>query len=84
MSTPYYTTPTSKETVLARCKEGSIVAIKVQGTWVTGRIDIYLKPFEGRNDTDKLMVYIEEKHNDVFNTYTIENFTDIIMLEQPQ
>lgn len=78
-----YTLPTSKDEVLARCKEGNIVAIKVQGAWVTGRIDIYLKPFEGRNDTDKLVVYIErlDRIPELHNIFTYEDFTDIIVLE---
>lgn len=81
-----YTTPTSKEEVLARCKERNIVAIKVDDTWIAGEIDIYLKPYEATNNTDKLVVYIErlDRIPELHNVFTIEDFTDIIVLEQPQ
>ena len=85
MSTPYWI-PSSKKDVLSRCQVGTIVAIKVDGTWIAGEIDIYLKPFEGTNNTDKLVVYIErlDRIPELHNVFTIEDFTDIIVLEQPQ
>lgn len=81
-----YTPLTGKEEVLSRCQVGTIVAIKVKGTWIAGEIDIYLKPYEATNNTDKLVVYIErlDRIPELHNVFTIEDFTDIIVLEQPQ
>lgn len=84
--TTLYTPPRSKEEVLELCKEGTIVAIKVNGIWFTGKVDMYYHPTKSYNGEWSIGVQrLEPGHylHELIQVYFYYDFTDIIILEQP-
>jgi hypothetical protein len=86
-----YCQETDKEKVISNLRVGDIVAIKLisDNRWVTAKVDVYYKPFQGRNTTDKLAFYvarleiaIDPKGLNLPSVYSHEEFSKIIILEK--